>query len=138
MTSLLVIALLSGSIAASAEDTVFLLDAVSTSAEDSVFLDKGKAAPFSGILFTEEKAKQLRVDLLDGDKYKIQLETEKNRTERLLTIQHLKDEEIELYRKQNERLLKVNDRSDTMNYIWFGLGVLATGLAVYGAAGLAR
>jgi demethoxyubiquinone hydroxylase (CLK1/Coq7/Cat5 family) len=90
------------------------------------------------ILFTEEKAKQLRVDLLNGDKYKIQLETEKNRTERLLTIQHLKDEEIELYRKQNERLLKVNDRSDTMNYIWFGLGVLETGLAVYGAAGLAR
>jgi hypothetical protein len=105
---------------------------------DSVFIDKGKPAPFSGILFTEEKAQELRSSLLEADKTKLQYETEKHRSSRLGQILTLKDEEIELYAKQNQRLLKANERSDTLNYVWFGLGILATGLAVYGAGSLAR
>lgn len=107
-------------------------------AQDSVYLDKDKPAPFSGILFTEKKAQDIRSELMEGDKTKLWLETEKNRSSRLLQIVELKDEEIELYNKQNQRLMKVNDRSDTMNMLWFGLGVLATGLAVYGAGALSR
>lgn len=105
---------------------------------DSVFLEKGKPAPYSGILFTEEKAQGIRNELLESDKTKLLLETERNRTDRLGQIIKLKDEEIELYNKQNTRLLKANDRSDTLNYIWFGLGILATGAAVYGAGALSR
>jgi hypothetical protein len=125
MTNLLVSLLLIGSTTVS-------------NAQDSVFVEKNQAAPFSGILFTEKKAQQIRGELLEGDKTKLQLETEKNRSERLGQIIQLKDEEIELYHKQNERLVKANGRSDTMQYIWFGLGVLATGMAVYGAGALSR
>lgn len=106
--------------------------------QDTQYIEKGQPAPYSGILFTEKKAQELRSELLDGDKNKLFLETEKNRSLRLGQIIELKDEEIELYRKQNERLLKTTDRSDTLNYVWFGLGILATGLAVYGAGSLAR
>lgn len=106
--------------------------------EDSVFISKGESAPYSGILFTETKAGAIRKELLEGDKTKLLLETEKHRSERLGQIVQLKDEEIELYQTQNNRLLKAKDRSDTMNYIWFGLGVLATGMAVYGAGALSR
>lgn len=105
---------------------------------DPTFLGKGESAPFSGLLFTERKANEIRKDLLELDKQRLLLETEKHRTDRLGQIISLKDEEIELYQKQNQRLLKSNDRSDTLNYIWFGLGIMVTGLAVYGAAGLAR
>jgi hypothetical protein len=107
-------------------------------AEDSVSISRGQPAPFSGILFTDEKAADIRNDLLEGDKNKLLLETEKHRTERLLTIGKMKDEEIELYRTQNQRLLKTNDRSDTVNMLWFGLGIVVTGMAVYGAGSLAR
>lgn len=106
--------------------------------EDTVFISKGQPAPYSGILFTEEKAGDVRKELLESEKTKLILETERNRTTRLGQIIELKDEEIELYQKQNTRLLKANDRSDTMQYIWFGLGVLATGMAVYGAGALSR
>jgi len=128
ITSLLVLICLIGSIGGNNE----------ARAEDSVSISRGQPAPFSGILFTDEKAANIRNDLLEGDKNKLLLETEKHRTERLLTIGKMKDEEIELYRAQNQRLLKVNDRSDTVNMLWFGLGVLATGMAVDGAGSLAR
>lgn len=105
---------------------------------DSIYIEQDTRAPFSGILFTEAKASHLRFEILELDKSRIQLETERNRTDRLNQIIDLKDEEIELYQKQNTRLLKANDRSDTLNYVWFGLGVLATGMAVYGAGALAR
>jgi len=125
MTSLLVLTLLLGSIGVS-------------NAQDSVYLEKSQPAPYSGILFTEKKAQELRSELLESDKTKLLLETEKNRSARLLQIVDLKDEEIELYNKQNQRLLKANSQADNLQYIWFGLGVLATGLAVYGAGALAR
>jgi len=128
MTNLLVVSLLIGSIGGSNE----------ARAEDSVSISRGQPAPFSGILFTDEKAADIRNDLLEGDKNKLLLETEKHRTERLLTIGKMKDEEIELYRTQNQRLLKTNDRSDTVNMLWFGLGIVVTGMAVYGAGSLAR
>lgn len=105
---------------------------------DVVFLNSGDRAPFTGILFSEQKAQSLRSELLEADKTKLLLETEKNRSNRLGQIIELKDEEIELYQKQNQRLLRSNDRNDTLNYVWFGLGILATGLAVYGAGMLAR
>lgn len=105
---------------------------------DPSYLTKGEAAPFSGLLFSERKANGIRKDLLELDKQRLLLETEKHRTERLNQIISLKDEEIELYHTQNQRLLKSNDKSDNLQYIWFGLGVLATGLAVYGAGSLAR
>lgn len=125
MTSLLAAILLTGSISVS-------------NAQDSQFVEKDQKAPFTGILFTEKKAQDIRSELLDGDKNKLLLETERNRSERLGQIIQLKDEEIELYNKQNTRLLNAKDRSDTMQYIWFGLGVLATGAAVYGAGALSR
>jgi hypothetical protein len=128
MTSLLATILLIGSISA---NNGFCQS-------DPTFLGKGEAAPFAGLLFTEGKAGKIRNDLLELDKQRLLLETEKHRTERLGQIIKLKDEEIELYNKQNQRLLKANERSDTMQYIWFGLGILATGMAVYGAGALSR
>lgn len=128
MTSLLVATLLLGSISANN----------GLCQSDPTFLGKGEQSPFAGLLFSEQKANGIRRDLLELDKTKLLLETEQHRTVRLGQIITLKDEEIELYEKQNTRLLKANDRSDTLNYIWFGLGVLATGMAVYGAGALAK
>ena len=117
---------------------ICLIGSINANSQDSVYLDKDKPAPFSGILFTEKKAQSIRSELLEGDKTKLLYETEKHRSDRLGQIVALKDEEIELYQKQNTRLLKSNNRSDTLNYIWFGLGILATGAAVYGAGALSR
>jgi len=107
-------------------------------AQDAIYIEKNQSAPFSGILFTESKARQFRSDLLESDKVVLRLESEQFKSQNLSTIIQLKDEEIELYAKQNQRLIKAEQTSNTMQYIWFGLGVLATGAAVYGAGALAR
>lgn len=106
--------------------------------DDPISLNSGDRAPFSGLLFSEQKANQIRADLLEADKSKLLLETEKHRTQRLTQTIALKDEEIELYSEQNKRLINYSRRSDTLNYVWFGLGVFVTGLAVYGAGALSR
>lgn len=105
---------------------------------DVVFINKGSAAPFDGILFTETKAKELRSDILESEKTKILLQSQLQKSNTLQQIIKLKETEIELYRKQNQRLLVDQNISSTLNYVWFGLGVLATGIAVYGAGSLAR
>jgi hypothetical protein len=105
---------------------------------DVVFINKDSPAPFDGILFTESKAKELRADILESEKTKILLQSQRNKSDTLHQIIELKETEIELYRKENKRLLVNQNMSSTLNYVWFGLGVLATGIAVYGAGSLAR
>lgn len=54
----------------------------------------------------------------------------------------LRDEEVELYKTQNDSLVKQNRSNKSVGslerMVWFGLGVLATGAAVYGAGSLAK
>jgi hypothetical protein len=72
------------------------------STDDVVFINKGTPAPYSGILFTEQKAGELRKEVLESDKTQILLESEKQTNKNLLQITDLKEQEIELYRKQNK------------------------------------
>ena len=108
------------------------------STDEVIYLDKGRSAPFSGVLMPDKVARDLRSELLEKDKLEILHKTEQFKNENLNKIITLKDSEIELYRKQNERLVKLKDNNNTINYVWFGLGVLVTGLAVYGAGSLAK
>ena len=118
--------------------SLLLIGSINAKANDVLFIEKGTPAPYSGVLFTEPKARELRNDILESSKTELQLESEKAKSGNLLQLVQLKDTEIELYRKQNQRLLRLEDTNSKMNYIWFGLGILATGVAVYGAGGLAR
>ena len=88
-------------------------------AQDAIYIEKNQPAPFSGILFTESKARQFRSDLLESDKVVLRLESEQFKSQNLSTIIQLKDGEIELYAKQNQRLIKAEQTSNTMQYIWF-------------------
>lgn len=103
-----------------------------------VFVEKDQKAPFAGVLFSEQRAKVLRSDVLECDKSALLLTGERSKTDRLNEIIKLKDSEIELYARQNKRLERAESSSNTMNYVWFGLGVVVTGIAVYGASGLNR
>jgi hypothetical protein len=107
-------------------------------AEDAIYIEKGKPAPYSGILFTEERANKIRGELLEKDKLELRLMSAQHEKSMHQSIYGLKEREIELFRTQNERLQKLDNTNSTMNYVWFGLGILATGVAVYGARGLAK
>ena len=117
---------------------IFLILVKTSSAADVTFIEKDQKAPYAGLLFTESKAQSVRNELLELDKTRLLLAGEIERTKSMGSILELKEDEIELYRKQNQRLIRSEQTSDTMKYVWFGLGILATGVAVYGARGLAQ
>lgn len=107
-------------------------------ADDAIFIEKNQPAPYSGVLFSERKATEIRSDLLESDKTKIKLESSFEKISTLSQIIELKNDEIDLYRTQNQKLIQQENTNKSMQYIWFGLGILATGAAIYGAQGLRK
>ena len=118
--------------------TSLLIFSVTVRSEDVISIKKGEPAPFSGLLFTQEKSETIRRELLELDKLLIRNESLSKQLQLSDTRIELKEEQIESYRLQNRRLEKANNLNSNMQYIWFGLGILVTGAAVYGAGALSR
>jgi hypothetical protein len=117
---------------------LILVTNLNLKAEDAISIQKGQTAPYSGVLFTESGARDLRSEIINARKVEIQLTTEQQKHELSKRIIQLKDSEIELYRSQNKRLERANQASDTVKTIYFGLGILLTAGAVYGAGALSK
>lgn len=115
-----------------------LIFSTTIKANDVVYIQKDEKAPFSGILFSESKAKEIRSDLLEADKIRLQLQSSEFKYNNIQRIVELKNDEINLYETQNKRLIQAAQSTEISNYVWFGLGVLATGLSVFAAGSLAR
>lgn len=103
-------------------------------------IKEGQTANCTGFLFSPETEKKAN-DAVEDAKYYKEL------TDRLIKRKELTDKEInildkrlELYIKQSEITAKELNRKRNedkwQKVIWFGLGVLATGLAVHGAGQL--
>lgn len=122
---------------------ILLTFSVTIKAEnDVVSIKKGEAAPFAGILFTEDKANQVRIEVLEQQKLRYMVQSRDEKLGIFSTRIELKDEEIELLRKQNLRIYNQNKTNSSVGTIerivWFGLGIMVTGAAVYGARGLSK
>ena len=103
-----------------------------------VFLPKGQAAPYTGILFSESNANELRRAVFDSEIKSIRIETLSEQRDFYHEVSRIKTEEVESFRTQNQLLIMKQENSKVQNMIYFGLGVLVTGLAVYGARGLSK
>lgn len=104
---------------------------------NSVLLQKDEKAPFSGILFNNEDANKIRIQLLERDTYE-QLNMSYEKSLKLMKDNEmLKDEQIKLLSESNLTLIqKLKDEREVGTWeriAWFALGVLATSAAVYGA-----
>lgn len=106
-------------------------------ANDVVYLEKDKPSPYSGILFPVERANELRKMAIELETLRAINESYSKSIQLYQKTMQLNDEKYLLIYNQNDRLSEalVESRrsSDLQKIIWFGLGVLATGFAVYGA-----
>ncbi len=106
---------------------------------DSVPINKGTPAPFSGILLSKEKAEQVRIELIERDQFKLFNKTLLDNSDLQNKIISNQKNQVETLLKQNEKLItKNNTTNNTERLLWFGLGVISSGLAVYGASLLVR
>lgn len=120
----------------------FLIVANPSFAQDVQYLSKDQKAPFEGFLFTASKASELKDAVIERDNYKLinlslekSLELEKKNSE-------LQNQKVNVVLEQNLNLTKsLNEERSMTNWervLWFGLGVIGTGLAVYGASKIAK
>lgn len=99
-------------------------------------INKGSAAPFTGILFPEKDAQDLRKELIELDTTKLLNES----LQKSLSLEHdsfdHQQAKINLLLDQNdklaERVYKADSFSTWEKIGWFGLGILTTGLCFYG------
>jgi len=109
---------------------------ISALAQEVVIVQKGQEAPFTGLLFTKERADVIRDNeiALDGQK---KLNTSLNLE---LTFKdsslNARKSEIDILMAQNDKLSKslMEERSvgSWERLSWVAVGILASGLAFYG------
>lgn len=104
-------------------------------AEDQVvFIKKNDPAPYDGVLFTEKKAQEIRLQLIDGDLNKDLNESYKRTVELQKLIIEGKDKQNTMLLDQNDKLAKTAYDSQKMSNWekagYFVGGILVTGMAV--------
>ena len=111
-------------------------------AQEAIMIKKDERAPFEGVLFPLEQANKMRYQLIECD-IKKELNSSYERTIKLYKENEVyQDNKVNLLLKQNDELSKALTEakvtSDFQKILWFGLGVLATGLAIYGTKEITR
>lgn len=101
------------------------------------YLLKGEQAPYEGFLFDTEKANNIKNAVVERDGYKLINESLERSLQLHKANQELYIQQRDIFRTQNDKLaneLEKERSTSTLSHIlWFSLGVLATGIAVYGA-----
>lgn len=108
--------------------------------EDVQVIEKGQTANCSGLLFSPEASKKADEAIEDVKYYKSLTDKLGSRIEYSNKEVDILEKRLKLYMDQSNILAKevVNRENEDkwQKVIWFGLGVLATGAAVYGASHL--
>ena len=112
------------------------LTSVNSFAADAVLLMEGDRAPFTGLLMTQDKANEVKVQLLERDTYKLLNISYESSLSLMNSNIKLKDEQLDLAINQNtklsQQLREQKDFNSWERFAWFALGVLGTSIAVYG------
>lgn len=109
-------------------------------ADRSVSLVKGNKAPYSGVLMDNERSNKVKKELIEKDYLdKANKSLEKSVSFERDNNQHLSTK-VTTLTEQNTKLADQlgKERSFTSweRVLWFSLGIVATGAAVYGASKL--
>lgn len=111
-------------------------------AADVTRIEKDQPAPYSGQLFTFKKAREVRLELLEKDKLKAFNEALKLNELEYKQIIKNDAEQMEILKEHNLKLYKLaKDNEEVSAFkktLYFGLGVLATSLSIYGAGQLVK
>jgi hypothetical protein len=119
-----------------------LLLSFSAFAAESTPIKKGEQSPYDGIVLTTKKAQSIRKELIEKDQLKIFTQSLLENEGRYKKIISNQNEQIVILTDHTEKLVKIAEESQTVTVyekvLWFGLGVVATSFAVYGAGQLVK
>jgi hypothetical protein len=105
-------------------------------------IEKGEVANCSGVLLSPDASKKADEAIADSKYYKSLSEKLQLRVDYSIKESDILDKRLKLYVDQSqtlsEQLTKREHQNEWQKYLYFGLGVLATGIAVYGASEIQR
>ena len=103
------------------------------SGESVVLIEKGLPAPFKGYLFPEDKAQEIRKELIELDSLRAMESSYQKSIDIYKKNQDLYDYKTNVLLDQNEKLAKAVSSNKYDGYIGFAVGILVTGLSIWGA-----
>lgn len=102
---------------------------------DVISLDQNQPAPFKGYLFSEDKANQIKVQLIDYDQLKLINASYDKSINLYKANEKLYDDKINLLLVQNDKLAQASydatKVSEWQKVGYFLLGVVSVGLGAY-------
>lgn len=108
--------------------------------ESVTLIEKGATAQCTGFLFSPEAEAQAAQDNADSKYYKLTNEKLVYRQGLQEKQNEILDKRLKLYMDQShvlaQELQRKESNSKWENVLWFSLGIIATGVAVYGAGRL--
>lgn len=108
--------------------------------EDVQVLEKGQVANCDGLLFSPEASKKADEAIQDVKYYKSLTDKLGSRIEYSNKETDILEKRLKLYIDQSnilaDQMVKKENEDKWQKVIYFGLGVIATGIAVYGASQL--
>lgn len=108
--------------------------------EDIQVLSKGEVANCDGLLFSPNASRKADEAIQDAKYYKLLSDRLYQRQDLTQKEINILDERLRLYMDQSQTLAKEltykENEDKWQKFMYFGLGVLATGIAVYGASQL--
>ncbi len=102
-------------------------------AEDPTYINKDEKAPYNGLLFSENKAKEIRKELIDKDATEALNVSLKKTNDLYKTTNEIKDSQINILLEQNDKLAKTAYEARKMNN-WEKAGYFIGGMIVVGLA----
>lgn len=104
-------------------------------AQDSVYLDQDKSAPFAGYLLPKEKVQEFQQMSLDLNNKNLMIESYQKSIDLYKSNEDLYNKKVSTLMDQNDKLATdLNSNrglTDVERIVWFGLGIVSVGLAVY-------
>lgn len=106
--------------------------------EEMIKLEKDQKAPFPGYLSSESTMEKIKEDLIEGEAARSREPSYKKSIELYKENETYYQNKVNILSVQNDKLavrLYESTSISTLEKIgWFSLGVIATGIAVYGAS----
>ncbi len=120
---------------------LFSFNVLATDCKESVtLLQEGQKAECTGFLFSPEAEKKATQAYEDAKYYKELSDLLHNRNKLTNEEISILDQRLKLYQEQSHLLAQEAQRKDREDFwqktLYFGLGIVATGIAVYGAGQL--
>ena len=105
-------------------------------ADDPILLHKNDKAPMDGLLFSEQKSSEVKTKLIEGAQLQLLNDSLNKSISLYKNNEDIYSQKIDLLQKQNDSLAqKLYDQESSnfwKSFAFFSLGVVASGITLYG------